>query len=96
MAEVSITFPERVRVARMLRGLSQGALAGRLNRAPNAVYRWEAGKSSPRPSSLSALARALEVRITWLFLGEGPMDSPPTTTKDPVAAESFDSSTSAR
>jgi DNA-binding transcriptional regulator YiaG len=53
------TFPERLRVARTARGLSQEALARRLGIDPTTVWRWEAGRGCPGARLSKLLLNAL-------------------------------------
>jgi len=85
------SLENRLRRARLLRGLSSLELAAKARKARASVYHWEGGRT-PTMRTLRDLALALDVNIAWLLGGEGPMDAPPTTTKDPIAVESFDSS----
>ena len=89
------SFENRLRRARLLRGLSSLELAAKAKKARASVYQWEGGRI-PTMRTLRDLATTLNVNLAWLIGGEGPMDSPPKTTKDPVGAESSESSTSAR
>src|SRR5215217_8640853 len=82
---------------RRLRGLSQRELAGKAGVSPATVYELEVGKRpTPRPSTLSKLAEALEVEIADL-LGEPavplakapPPSGPPRVSKDRLQ-EHFD------
>ena len=89
---------DRIRHARSRLGLAQGGLAALAGIHRLTVHSWESGQNKPRLTTLYRLALILAVPASWLIAGEGPspLDAPPTTTKDPVAAESSDSSTSAR
>ena len=89
------SFENRLRRARLLRGLSSSEFATKAKKARGSIYQWEGGRT-PTMRTVRDLAGALNINIAWLLGGEGPMDSPPKTAKDPVAAESSDSSTSAR
>jgi len=80
------TFPERLRTARILNGLSQTQLAKKMGRQSLAISRWERGKTSPTPSSAAMLASTLNISIRWLLVGEGAMEMNSQTTKGPVAA----------
>ncbi len=48
-------------------GLSQEALAGKLNIAPNTISRWETGTYKPTPEDLEKLARFFSVSINVFF-----------------------------
>ena len=69
------SFSERLRNARVLRGLSQTDLAGMANIAPGQVNRYESGKNMPRPHILAKLAAALGVFPVWLEHGFGDRDT---------------------
>jgi repressor LexA len=64
---------ERIKVLRKDKGLSQAALAFRLGLTQQAVYKWEAGLSSPDYPMLVKLALALEIEPERLF---SPAESP--------------------
>lgn len=68
------TFAERLRYARVLRGVTQFDLAMRLPLpiSEQTVGRWERGESEPRPSRLAHIATALRVPLAWLVEGKGP------------------------
>lgn len=53
--------------ARENKGLNQSELARLLNITPQAVQKWEQGKSIPKGKRLEALASALDVPVTELF-----------------------------
>lgn len=91
------TIAERIRHARSRLGLPQVGLARLVGIHRLTVNSWESGQNKPRLTTLYRLAPILGVPASWLIAGEGPspLDMPPTTTKDPVAAESSDSSNSA-
>lgn len=72
----SSTIPERIKTARVLRGMSQHALARTLGTKQSAVWIWEQGKGTIRPETLLKIATALQVPMLWLAFGEGPMESP--------------------
>ena len=71
----STTFPERAKMARLLRGCSQDQMACQMERPQMTICRWETGKSKPTPSSAADLARFLNVNLLWLLTGEGPMSA---------------------
>ena len=85
------TFENRLRRARLIRGLSAAEFAAKVKKSRNSIYQWEGGRN-PTLRTIRVLASALDINIAWLIGGEGPMEIQPTTTKDPVAAESFNSS----
>jgi transcriptional regulator with XRE-family HTH domain len=60
-------FRTRLRAARELRGLSQGALAERAGLQPSAVSHFETGTRKPSFDNLRRLADALEVTTDYLL-----------------------------
>ena len=66
-------FPENLKTARELRGLSQAELAERSGFQPSAISWFETGSSKPSFDNLHRLAAALEVRTDFLL---GLVDEP--------------------
>lgn len=62
---------DRLRQARLARGLSQEDLARRLGLVSMSISRYERGVSSPRLSRATAIAAELGVSLDWLIRGEG-------------------------
>lgn len=60
-------FPERLRKARELRGLSQGELADRAGLQPSAISHFETGGRKPSFENLRRLADALSVSTDFLL-----------------------------
>lgn len=60
-------FPERLRVARARRELSQEALAKRANLQPSAISHFETGTRKPSFDNLRRLADALEITTDYLL-----------------------------
>ena len=60
-------FPERLREARELRGLSQGGLADRAGLQPSAISHFETGGRKPSFENLRRLADALSVSTDFLL-----------------------------
>ena len=60
-------FPERLRAARELKGLSQTELAVRAGLQPSAVSHFETGRRQPSFDNLRRLADALTVSIDYLL-----------------------------
>lgn len=58
---------ERLVEARDSRGLTQVALADLINRTSSSISRWEAGDQSPEPDALDALARALNLPVSFFL-----------------------------
>lgn len=62
---------DRLRAARIGRGLSQGELARKSGVHKNGIQGYELGKVIPGAQNLIALADALEVSLDWLCGREG-------------------------
>jgi transcriptional regulator with XRE-family HTH domain len=60
-------FPERLRLARAQRELSQEGLAKRANLQPSAISHFETGTRKPSFDNLRRLADALEVTTDYLL-----------------------------
>lgn len=58
---------ERIRAARLKRGMSQERLADAMGVSKGAVSQWESNATSPRREYLSPLAEILGVTINWLL-----------------------------
>lgn len=69
------TFGDRVKQARVLKGLSQRDVAKRMDCSEQQISHWERGVKKPQLENASALASALEVDLQWLISGEGDMHS---------------------
>jgi transcriptional regulator with XRE-family HTH domain len=65
------TVAERIRLARMRKGMLVTELANTLGVSQPLVSRWEAGETSPMEHILD-IAQALEVSPLWLLTGESP------------------------
>lgn len=68
----------RIRRARKAVRLTATALGVRVGGAkPHTVWRWEAGQLCPRPATLFALAKELDVDPQWILdgTGRGPKES---------------------
>lgn len=69
-------FGERIKAARLAKGISQADLAALVGVSPGAIGNYEAaGRNSSRKSA--AIATALGVRAQWLESGLGPMYETP-------------------
>src|ERR1051326_226605 len=66
-------FPERLKIARTRRELSQDGLAKRANLQPSAISHFETGQRKPSFDNLRRLADALEVTTDYLL---GRADAP--------------------
>lgn len=64
---MSVKFPDRLRAARQLRGLSQSELAEKADLQPSAVSHFETGRRSPSFDNLKALSEALQVTTDFLL-----------------------------
>ena len=67
-------FKDRLKELRKAAGLSQAQLSARVGVSQQAVGKWENGKSSPDPDTLTALAKLLGVSTDDL-LGKAPVPS---------------------
>jgi transcriptional regulator with XRE-family HTH domain len=66
----SMELKERIKEARKKAGLNQSELARLINKTPQTVQQWEAGKTSPKGDNLLNLAQALRVTPEWLQFGK--------------------------
>lgn len=64
------TIKDRVRQARQARALTQAELAAKAGLSTDGVVRIESGRSNPRPDSVQGLARALDVSVEYLTMGQ--------------------------
>ena len=62
---------ERIRAARLAKGMNQEQLGEKLGVSFQAVSSWETGKFIPDPDHLPALAKALDLSLDALFAEEG-------------------------
>lgn len=60
---------ERIRVARTERGWSQEALGAMVELSGMVLSLYERGESAPTPYTLRRIARALDVKLSWLMKG---------------------------
>jgi repressor LexA len=65
------TIAQRIREARMTKGMDQAKLAAKLDIATRTVQRWEQGEQVPDSHYLMRLAKATGVAPHWLLTGEG-------------------------
>ena len=66
------TFPERLKMARVMRNISQKKLAAEIGTTQTAIARYESGGlKHPKTERIQALAIALHVSPCWLLFGEG-------------------------
>lgn len=66
-------FADRLRHARLLRGLSQAALAKACGLSQGAIANYES-KTRQSAKGIFQLAQALQVSPAWLSMGTGPME----------------------
>ena len=74
-----MNLSEKIQLCRKRAGLSQEALAEKLNVSRQAVSKWETGAAEPELSKLRALAAAFGVTADWLLSEEDaefPADKP--------------------
>lgn len=71
--------PERLTLARELRGLTKTCLAERIQKTPAAVSQFEGGRARPEPGTLGSLALALQVPVGFFARAGG---------REPVPTES--------
>lgn len=64
------TLGDRIRAARLERGLKGTTLADAVGVRAHTVWRWEAGKVHPDADNVALIARALGVSTDWLLTGE--------------------------
>ena len=74
-------FSERLRTARILRGLTQRTLGKRASVSPSSVGRFEIGTRMPNVETLRRLGEALDVATDYLL---GLVDAPSITRTDPM------------
>jgi len=60
---------DRIRTARVRRGLTQAALAAAVGVSRSAVAQWETGRAGQVHANLVAVATALGVSVGYLFVG---------------------------
>lgn len=68
----SLTLGRRIQALRKAQGLTQDALAERMDVTPQAVSKWENDLSCPDIMSLPRLAKELQTTIDALLTGESP------------------------
>ena len=66
----------RLRIARQRAGLTQAELAHRLGVAKSLPGHWETGRKVPSLDKIKAVARALDVSVSWLTEDAIAEDSP--------------------
>ena len=72
-----VGLAERLRAARMARGLAKQPLDELADVAKGTVANTEAGRSQPRVDTAEKLAKILGVSPAWLAFGEGPQPLKP-------------------
>ena len=68
-----MTLAERIKYARIARGITQEQFGERLARSRVAVHYWENGKNTPPLLMLERISQLLNVETRWLLLGQGPI-----------------------
>lgn len=61
---------ERIKQARLAKGLDQASLAGRLGVGIKSIYNWETERSVPTPENWARLALELERSVRWFQEGD--------------------------
>ncbi len=69
-----MTIGEKIRKKRKELGLSQEALAKKINVSFRSIYHWEHNETIPRSDSLERLAKVFGVPLEWFFTEEGTSD----------------------
>ena len=59
-------FGQRLRAARVEKGLTREKFAHAVGVDPPCAYRWESGRNYPRTEKLIEISRELGVSIDWL------------------------------
>jgi transcriptional regulator with XRE-family HTH domain len=67
---------ERIRQARVSKGLSVGELAAAAQVTATAVYYWEQNRTKPRPGALRKIAACLDVSEEFLWIGHSRAEGP--------------------
>ncbi|WP_166354947.1 XRE family transcriptional regulator [Phytoactinopolyspora limicola] len=67
-----VTLGQRIRHARRTKGMTLGALAAAVDRAPSLLSQIENGKREPRLALIQSLASVLDVQVTELIKQEAP------------------------
>ncbi len=57
------SFSRHLRLAREARGLTVANVAERAGVSAMSIYNWEAGRSRPRPTNLSAVCKVVRLRV---------------------------------
>jgi transcriptional regulator with XRE-family HTH domain len=65
---------DRLKTARLQKGLSQAQLASKVGATQSVIQKIETGKSQ-RPRKLDRIARALDVSPVWLMFGTVPVEA---------------------
>jgi transcriptional regulator with XRE-family HTH domain len=78
-----MTLHEKLK--RLTRLVNLAALSRDVGVSQTAIWQWVAGKKTPRVESVTPLARALRVEVSWLI--DDSQDWPPVRIPDPDSAE---------
>ena len=71
-----MTLSEKIAYCRRRQGMSQEALAERLDVSRQAVSKWETGEAQPEIGKLRTLADVFHVTADWLLSDEEPIETP--------------------
>jgi transcriptional regulator with XRE-family HTH domain len=85
--EISPEFPEKLKKARIVKGLTQGQLARKIGADTQRVSKYERGVAAPTTALLVKLAEALDVTTDYLIRGGA--TSPASSIADPELLERF-------
>jgi len=77
-----MNLSEKIYACRRRAGLSQEALAEKLDVSRQAISKWECGEAIPETTKLVALAAALDVTVDWLLSEEPLPEDPPAPEKE--------------
>jgi len=58
---------ERIRIMRVIRGLSQKELAEKLGKSPNVITHWEKGRNKPDAETIERICEILTVSPNYLM-----------------------------
>jgi transcriptional regulator with XRE-family HTH domain len=85
--EISPEFPEKLKRARVLKGLTQGQLARKIGADTQRISKYERGVAAPTTAILIKLAEALDVTTDYLIRDGG--NNPVSSIADPEILERF-------
>lgn len=79
----------RLKQARLDANLTQDALGGLLGTDARQVWRWESGKTTPKPDMIAQIAKTLNVSIDYLMGQDEPLKESDLTPLERRALEAF-------